>query len=108
MAESRTRPKLSKKLHEALDGDSVYYDPPESAKMKYPAIVYTHDDTVYLSADSRVYMDYDVYEVQIIAKDDDTLSAIGRKLAELVDGIKYVRSGVDDNLHHRTYRVVQY
>ena len=38
-----SRERLSAILHEVLGSDNVYYQPPESVKMKYPAIVYTRD-----------------------------------------------------------------
>lgn len=34
---------LSKLLREILDSDNVYFQPPESLKMNYPAIVYSRE-----------------------------------------------------------------
>lgn len=107
-SESRARSRLRSKLREVLGSSAVYYDPPESVKMDYPAIVYKHSDTRYKSADGKPYIIWHIYRCTVIAKDDDVADAIGYKLARTVDGIKYDRSDESDGLHHRIYNVTQY
>ena len=71
MTSKDRRQKLSKMLHDILGSDEVYYDPPESIKMKYPAIVYTRAKIDTKNADNRKYLIHDRYEVTFIHKDAD-------------------------------------
>ena len=41
-------------LEEILESRNVYFQPPESVKMKYPAIVYALDDIENVHADNGV------------------------------------------------------
>ena len=59
-------------LHSVLGSNNVYFDPPESVKMKYPAIVYKRVKMDTLNADNRRYIGYDRYEVTYIRKDADS------------------------------------
>lgn len=75
------RLKASALLHEVLGSNNVYFDPPESVKMKYPAIVYTRAKIDTLNADNRKYLNYDRYQVTFIRKEAD--SDIVDKILEL-------------------------
>lgn len=65
------RIKVSQMLHNVLGSNNVYFDPPESVKMKYPAIVYRRGKIDTVNADNRKYLGYDRYEVTFIRKDAD-------------------------------------
>jgi hypothetical protein len=65
------RKKLSEILHDILGSDNVYFDPPESIKMKYPAIVYTRAKIDTRKADNLKYLSSDRFEVTFIHKDAD-------------------------------------
>lgn len=65
------RVKVSQMLHSVLGSNNVYFDPPESVKMKYPAIVYKRAKTNTISADNKKFIYYDRYEVTFIRKDAD-------------------------------------
>ena len=78
MTSTDRRKKLSKILHDILGSDNVYFDPPESVKMKYPAIVYTKSATNNRRADNIRYISSDIYQVTFIHKDADN---------EIVDAI---------------------
>ena len=58
-------------LEELLESKNVYFQPPESVKMKYPAIVYTLDDIENVHADNRVYSSHRHYSVTVIDYDPD-------------------------------------
>ena len=70
MQETR-RLALHAKLCELLGSRNVYFQPPESVRMKYPAIRYnlTSGDTKY--ADNGVYNHQRRFEVTVIEKNPD-------------------------------------
>ena len=66
------RLKLSRVLHELFDHpDNIYFDPPESKKLDFPAIVYTRKTTDTVNADNRKYIIYDRFQITYIHKDKD-------------------------------------
>lgn len=76
------RLKLSHKLHEIFDHpDNIYFDPPESKKLSFPAIVYFRRRVDTVRADNKSYMLYDRYQITFIHKDGD--NGFIEKLLEL-------------------------
>lgn len=66
------RLKLSQSLHALFDHpDNIYFDPPESKKLDFPAIVYTRSTVDTINADNRKYLIYDRYQITYIHKDKD-------------------------------------
>lgn len=63
---------LQKVLEELLGSKNVYFQPPESVKMKYPAIVYARKDIENTFADDSVYKQDYAYEIIVIDKDPDS------------------------------------
>ena len=59
-------------LEKILESRNVYFQPPESVKMKYPAIVYALDDIENVHADNGVYSSHRHYSVTIIDSDPDS------------------------------------
>ena len=51
----------------------AYFQPPETIKMKYPAIVYALDDIENAFADDGVYLSHKKYSVTVIDKNPDSL-----------------------------------
>ena len=88
-------------LHEILCGilgsRNVYFQPPESVKMKYPAIVYSLNDIDNTFADDTVYTQTRAYQVIVIDEDPDTLIAV--EVSKLPT-CKFTRSYETDNLNH--------
>lgn len=72
------RAKLSVILHDILGSDEVHFEPPESIKMKYPAIVYTRKKFDGRRADNIRYLPIDSYEVTYIRKhaEDEVLEKL--------------------------------
>lgn len=66
-----TRLELHSKLEELLGSGNVYYQPPESIKMLYPAIVYTKADIVSKKANDTSYLTNTRYELTVIDKRPD-------------------------------------
>lgn len=92
-----TRLELQSKLCEILGSDSVYYQPPETIKMEYPAIVYTKESVRKWSADDRPYVKRNRYTVTVIDRRPD--NAAIDKLLEL-PYCSYDRHYAADNLNH--------
>ena len=58
-------------LRSLLGSDNVYYQPPESVKMKYTAIKYSVNDIYNRNADNLKYSKKTRYEVVVISKKPD-------------------------------------
>lgn len=93
---------LHKKLRDVLGNDNVYFQPPSSILMKYPAIVYTIDEFVNTFADNEVYAQTKVYSVTVIDKDPD--STIVDKISKLPT-TSYERHYEKDNLNHDVFTI---
>ena len=96
------RVKLSEMLHNALGSENVYFDPPESVKMKYPAIVYSREKINTSNADNKKYFVYDRYEVTFIRKDPD--SDVLDKLLDM-PYTEHVRDFTSQDLYHDIFTV---
>lgn len=97
-------------LHEILcgivnitepDGDRhVYFQPPESVKIKYPAIIYSRNDIDNRFANNDVYKQTYNYQVTVIDRDPD--SEIVDKVSKLPT-CRFNRHFVSDNLNHDVF-----
>lgn len=97
-------------LHEVLceivdiaegDGDRhVYYQPPSSVRMRYPAIVYSRGGIDNLHANDSVYKQSFSYEVTVIDEDPD--SEIVKKISQL-PMCRWNRQFKSDNLNHDVF-----
>lgn len=67
------RLELHEVLCSVLGSRNVYYQPPESVKMQYPAIVYSRENIKNTFADNDVYLQTYVYNVVVIDKDPDSV-----------------------------------
>lgn len=95
------RLQLHEKLCTILESRNVYFQPPESLKLKYDAIVYKVVDRNDLRADDRRYRGLVTYELIAITRDPDS------DLPDrLMDAFTYISSGrpfTSDNLHHNPF-----
>lgn len=93
-------------LHEILCGilgtRNVYYQPPESVKMKYPAIVYSREDIENTSADNLTYKQSYFYQVTVVDANPD--SEIVHKVSKLPRCI-HDRHFTSDNLNHDVFTI---
>ena len=92
-----SRLKLQSILEEFLESKNVYFQPPESKKMEYPAIKYSMDDIDKRSADDTAYMLTKKYELIVISKKPD--HPVINKLLQL-PMCSYNRHYTADNLNH--------
>lgn len=92
------RIQLHKLLEQILGSTNVYFEPPESIKMKYPCIVYGLDDIYSRKADNISYTTTKHYQVTCIGKDPDTI--LPDKILEEIKTSSYERRFKSDNLIH--------
>lgn len=62
-----TRLELSDELHKLLGSKNVYFQPPESLKMKYPAFIYDYGKPVIDRADNTVYNVTNQYSLMYVS-----------------------------------------
>ena len=97
-----SRLELHEKLCELLGSRNVYFQPPESVKMRYPAIVYDRSDIQPHFANNVVYRSLIQYDLTIITDDPDSV------LIEEVSALplcRYDRHYTSDNLHHDVFKL---
>lgn len=92
-----TRVDLQVKLERILGSRNVYYQPPESVKINYPAIVYSRSDIDINYADDKSYMNTNRYDIIVIDKRPDN-DAIEQIL--MLPHCSFDRHYTSDNLHH--------
>lgn len=89
-------------LQEMLEGicDNVYFQPPSSVRMSYPAIRYELYDIDNRYADNKVYLQDRAYQLTVIDRDPD--SEIVDEVS-MIDGIRFNRYYRADNLSHTVF-----
>lgn len=92
-----SRLELHEKLCGLLGSRNVYYDPPESVKMSYPAIRYSRKRIDNTFANNSVYKQDDSYEIIVIYRDPDSI--VPSEISKL-PMCSHDRHYVADNLHH--------
>ena len=92
-----TRFELQDKLEEILGSKHVYFQPPASIRMTYPAIVYELDFVHGPKADDKTYVQHRRYAVKYISRDPDN-SVIDTMLE--LPYCSFDRRFVIDNLYH--------
>lgn len=91
---------LQAELEELLGSRNVYFQPPASVRINYPAIVYTRSDIGNTFADDSVYMQSHFYEVTVIDEDPDS------KIVDAVSKLptcRFSRHFTSENLNHDTF-----
>lgn len=96
------RLELHEVLCDILGSRNVYYQPPETVKMKYPAIVYSRNNINNEYGDNLAYLQNYAYLVTLIDKNPD--SEFVNKLAEL-PMCTFVRGYREDNLNHDVFLI---
>jgi hypothetical protein len=94
------RLELHEILCEILGTRNAYFQPPESVKMNYPAIVYALEDIESAFADDGVYLSKRKYQVTVVDKNPD--SPITAKLA-WQPFCQFNRHYEADNLNHDVF-----
>lgn len=94
------RLKLHEMLCSLLGSRNVYFQPPESVRMQYPAIVYGRDGINNTYADDGPYTSRVRYFVTLIDLDPDSL--LVKKMAS-IPYCRYDRHYESDNLNHDVF-----
>lgn len=89
-------------LQEMLGSEHVYYQPPESVKMQYPAIRYSKKEIDVVHANDSKYLLRDCYEIIVITRTPDP--PIVKELL-LLPYCKYDRPYISDNLYHNVLTI---
>lgn len=97
-----SRLELHEELVTLLGSRNVYFSPPASVKMRYPAIVYSREDFVNRDADDLIYNQYVAYRV--IAIDEDPDSEVVAKLAKFRYS-NFENHYTSDGLNHDVFRI---
>lgn len=97
-----SRLELHEVLCDILGSRNVYYQPPESIKMKYPAIVYSRNRIDNTFANDSVYTQKKSYSVTVIDEDPD--SAIVDAMSFL-PRCRFDRHYTADNLNHDVFTI---
>lgn len=96
------RPNLHTQLVNLLGSRNVYFQPPPSVQMRYPAIVYSRSDIDTKYANNAVYTNDIAYQIIVIDNDPD--SEIVMRVANLPK-CRFDRHYVSDNLNHDVFTI---
>lgn len=92
-----TREELQAKLEDLLGSSNVYYQPPESLKISYPAIIYSKNSITKTHADNKGYRMNTRYDITVVDRRPD--HPVIQKLLDM-PYCSYDRHYVSDNLNH--------
>lgn len=97
-----SRLEFQQELETLLGTRNVYFQPPASIKLKYPAIVYELGKMDPVKASNVVYLNRIAYDVTYIDKDPD--NTMKDKLLRFPYS-EFSRFYVSDNLNHYTFTI---
>jgi len=97
-----SRLELHEELCKLLGSRNVYFQPPSSVKMKYPAIVYSLDNLENRHANDSVYTTNVRYSLTYIDTNPES-----EKVLEIskLPYCRFNRFYISDNLNHYTYTI---
>lgn len=99
---ARPRTELHEILVGILGSRNVYFQPPASVSMKYPAIVYSWDGNNHTRADNLRYVPRRRYQVTVIDRDPDS------KIPDMVEALPYcsmTTTMIVENLHQFIFSI---
>ena len=96
------RLELSKILRGLIESDNVYFQPPPSVEMKYPAIVYEREKIESTNADNTKYLKHVRYMLKYISRNPDDEMVF--KLSDL-PYCSHQRRYVADGLYHDVFEL---
>ena len=89
-------------LENLLGSENVYFQPPATIQMAYPAIKYSRESIDNKHADDAVYKQSYAYQVIVIDRDPD--SSIVGKVSKL-PMCRFSRNYKADNLNHDVFKL---
>ena len=93
-----SRLELNEELCEVLGSRNVYFQPPESVKMKYDAIRYELGGKDFKRANNKIYKSTNRYDGVVITRDPDT--TIPDAILSRFEMCSFGRPYIADNLNH--------
>lgn len=97
-----TRLELHEELCNILGSRNVYFQPPASITLHYPAIVYSINNLDNHQADNEIYNQNIQYIITVIDEDPD--SEVFHRM-KLYRRARFVRPYVADNLNHYVFTI---
>ena len=98
----RPRTELQSLLEAILGSEEVYFQPPSTVRITYPAIIYKQDYAKTAFADNSPYKYDKRYQITVIDKNPDSL--ISDKIASLPQ-CSFDRHFTSDNLNHYVFNI---
>lgn len=98
-----SRVNLQIELESVLGSRNVYFQPPETIKIKYPAIIYELQGIDIKRADNSNYLKDRYYKVTLIHSDPD--NDLVDKLLDHFLYIEFDRPYKSDNLYHYVFNL---
>ena len=98
---AKDRLQLHEELCDVLGSRNVYFQPPESVKIKYPAIIYHVENIDQKFANNMTYNKDRAYLLILVHPDPD--NDIIEKLLFSFPKIRFDRAYDSDNIHHYVY-----
>ena len=95
-----SRLELHQMLMEILGSNHVYFQPPSSIRMVYPAIVYSRSSIDNKHANDSIYIQRNSYQITVIDSDPD--SEIVKRVS-MISGIRFNNHFTSDNLNHDVF-----
>lgn len=94
------RPELQALLEQTAGNNHVYFQPPPSVKILYPAIIYSRNNISNMHANNDVYKQDFCYEVTVVDKDPDSSIV---EAVSLLPKCRFNRHYTVDNLNHDVF-----
>ena len=89
---------------ECLGYQHTYFEPPESTRMQYDAVVYETESMIVRRANNKSYLIRPSYQVMVISRDAETV--LPRAIQEHFERCNPGRPFVRDNLYHFPFTIV--
>lgn len=96
------REELSISLHNILGTNNVYFNPPKTVNINYPAIIYFRNDIQNTQANNKVYKQDVVYTITVVDFNPD--SEIVKRVSQL-PLCRYIRHYKADGLNHDVFEL---
>ncbi len=100
---SQKRIDIGVRLREILGNTNVYFQPPETIKLKYPCAIYNLEGVNHRHANDRVYKSDPRYAVTFITKDPD--NTYYDSMIENFKHCRFDRRFIADNLYHDVFTI---
>jgi len=98
----RSRLTLQKILEDVLGSRNVYFQPPESIRLKYPCIIYHRDNGIAYHSNDNLYNYIKSYSATVVDTNPDS------EIPDKLEKLRYCtmdRFYIADNLNHWVFTI---